>query len=102
MSKVLERMLTVKIDGKYVKTAKQVAAHHGFHQNAIYQSRKSEGGDKLDKLMLFDEAVEYIKLKKGADEVFMSGSKLGLIDSLTRVMDDEKRYKLELEELHSQ
>lgn len=98
MSKILERMLTVKIDGKYVKTAKQVAAHHKFHQNAVYQSRK-DGGDKLDKLMLFDEAVEFIKLKKVADEVFMSGSKSGLIDSLTRVMDDEKRYKLELEEL---
>lgn len=92
MNKILSDMLRVKVNGKYVKSAQEVADYHGVHPNAVYQSRKHKTNpDRLDKLMLFDEAS---KIASCGDDVglTMRGSKEGLLDSLGKVMDDGKRY----------
>ena len=66
MNKILSDMLKVKVDGKYVKSAQEVAEHHGVHKNAVYQSRKNKKNpDRLDKLMLFDEAVQFLDCEEG-------------------------------------
>lgn len=92
MNKTVCDMLKVKKNGKYVKTAKEVAGYHGVHVNAVYQSRKSKKNpDRLDKLMLFDEASNIANY--GSDDgLTMRGSKEGLLDFMAKAMEDGKNY----------
>lgn len=101
MNKVLSDMLRVKVGDKYVKSAKEVADYHGVHVNAVYQSRKNEGSpDKLDKLMLFDEASRIASCGNDVG-LTLRGSKEGLLDSLGKVMDDGKKYLIVFTEENS-
>ena len=51
MKKDLSDMLRVKVNGKYVKTAKEVAEYFNIHVATVYTSRRAKQPDKLDKLM---------------------------------------------------
>ena len=91
-------LLQVKVNGKYVKSAQEVADYHGVHKNAVYQSRKNKKNpDRLDKLMLFDEAL---KIASREEEVGLTiqGSKEELLETLDRIMQSGKRYSVVLEE----
>lgn len=59
MKKDLSDMLRVKVNGKYVKTAKEVAEYFNIHVATVYTSRKAKQPDKLDKLMLFELASKF-------------------------------------------
>jgi hypothetical protein len=62
MSKVLADFLKIKIDGKYIKTAQEVADYFGVQRNTVYESRskRAKYGDIHDKLMLFDELEKVV------------------------------------------
>ena len=59
MNKELSDMLRVKVGGKYVKTAKEVAEYFNIHIVTVYASRRAKNTDKLDKLMLFELAKKF-------------------------------------------
>lgn len=55
----LADMLRVKVDGKYVKSAKEVAEYFGIHRVTVHASRRAKNPDKLDKIMLFEIASKF-------------------------------------------
>lgn len=92
MSKVISDMLRVKVGGKYVKSAKEVAEYHGVHVNAVYQNRRGKRNpDRLDKLMLFDEASKVDSCECDI-ELTVRGSKEVILDSMSKVMVEGKQY----------
>jgi len=94
VNKILSDMLQVKVDGKYVKSAREVADYHGVHKNAVYQSRKNKKNpDRLDKLMLFDKALEIASCEEEAG-LGIQGSKEELLETLDRIMQGGKRYSV--------
>lgn len=59
IDKKLADMLRVKVNGKYVKTIKEVADYFKVHRVTVYASRRAKHPDKLDKLMLFEIASKF-------------------------------------------
>ena len=97
VNKLTSDMLRVKIGDKYVKTAKEVAQHHGVHPNAVYQSRKNKKEpNKLDKLMLFDEASKAGICGGDSYEheigLVVRGSKGVILEAMEKAMTEDKKY----------
>ena len=98
MNKKLFDILQVKVNGKYVNSAQEVADYHDVHKNAVYQSRKNKKKpDRLDKLMLFDKALEIASCEEEAG-LGIQGSKEELLETLVRIMQGGKRYSVVFEE----
>lgn len=53
-------MFKIKMDGKYIKSAREVAEYFGITTHAVYESRgkKVKRPNKFDKLMTFEQLKE--------------------------------------------
>ena len=95
-------MLKTKINGKYKKSAEEVAAFHGVHINSVHKSRKCEKDPNwLDRLMLFEEAKKDIRCENDSCQNHSPESEMGLvlrgrkkmiIQSMKKKMAEDKKY----------
>lgn len=81
----LTDMLRVKVNGKYVKTAREVADYFNKNIVTVYTSRRAKHPDKLDKLMLFEIASK-----------FANSEQKNLLDPSGSIEIDGKKYLMTL------
>jgi hypothetical protein len=96
----IQDLIKIKIDNKYIFEAKDVANFHNVSLNAVYNSRNSNkrGLDKLDKLMAFEKIKEIIE-EPVEENISLSGHKDNIIQALNHLLQDEKRYKVNYDEI---
>ena len=96
----IQDLLKIKIDGKYIFEAKDVANFHNVSLNAVYSSRSSNkrGLDKLDKLMAFEKIKEIIN-EPLEDNISLSGHKDNIMEVLSSILKNDKKYKVTYDEI---
>jgi len=97
----IKDLLKIKIDGKYIFEAKDVANFHDVSLNAVYSSRSSNkrGLDKLDKLMAFEKIKEIID-EPFEENILLSGNKNNIIEALNSILKDNQKYKVTYDEIN--
>ena len=93
----LKKLLAIKdADGKFVLEADEVAKITGKKRNAVYESRKNDC--KLDKLAIFEKVKEIIETDE-QNKTVLAGDKNGILNGLDGVLEDGKRYTIEIREV---